>query len=284
MSVSALKPRLRTKWKAGERSRIVLPRLLIKHSSSPDYDDTRPATRNPLVFPLLTTLLGSAHSIHSLSQTLTIMSDSSRASPAPERDQQLLSVGKQCSHAACHLVDFLPFKCQHCQESFCQEHFKVDDHNCPKYDASKHNRVAPSCKFPRYNFYPYMLRNICAGPLCNSPVAIPPGQDPNIRMEQHFAKECSVMLGKAVKKSTPVCERGKCGKVLYAPIKCDVRSPILFVLPSVYSCTGYRNVASSSAQHIVSPATIPVMPPIRLQLQVPAPAPGQGHQLLQADC
>ncbi|KAI3607698.1 sec14 cytosolic factor [Moniliophthora roreri] len=131
------------------------------------------------------------------------MSDLSRATPAPERDQQLLSIGKQCSHEACHLVDFLPFKCQHCQESFCQEHFKVEDHSCPKYDASKHNRVAPSC------------------PFCNNPVAIPPGQDPNVRMEQHFEKECPVMLGKTVKKSTPVCERGKCGKVLYAPIRCD---------------------------------------------------------------
>ncbi|KAK7056833.1 hypothetical protein VNI00_002550 [Paramarasmius palmivorus] len=160
------------------------------------------------------------------------MSDASRASPVPERDQQLLSIGKQCSHAACHLVDFLPFKCQHCQESFCQEHFKVDDHNCPKYDASKHNRVAPSC------------------PLCNSPVAIPPGQDPNIRMEQHFAKECSVMLGKAVKKSTPVCERGKCGKVLYAPIKCDkCRKQFCPAhrFPSDHSCNATNTSSASSS-------------------------------------
>ncbi|GLB38343.1 putative AN1-like Zinc finger [Lyophyllum shimeji] len=93
---------------------------------------------------------------------------------------QLLDIGKQCSQPSCLLVDFLPFKCQHCQESFCQEHFKAAAHNCSKYDESKYNRVAPDC------------------PLCSTPVAVRPGQDPNDRMEEHFAKECSVMTGKSV--------------------------------------------------------------------------------------
>jgi len=70
----------------------------------------------------------------------------SRATPAPEREAQLLSIGKQCSEATCFMVDFLPFKCQHCQQSFCQEHFKVDAHRCLEYDESKHDRVAPNCK------------------------------------------------------------------------------------------------------------------------------------------
>ena len=66
-------------------------------------------------------------------------------SPAPERDTSLLGVGKQCSNPGCLLVDFLPFNCQHCKHSFCQEHFKVDVHRCPEYDESKHNRIAPNC-------------------------------------------------------------------------------------------------------------------------------------------
>jgi len=121
-----------------------------------------------------------------------------------ERDNQLLAVGKQCSHPSCLLVDFLPFKCQHCEESFCQEHFMVSAHACPKYDESKHNRVAPNC------------------PLCNIPVAVRPGQDPNARMEEHFTKECSVMTGKSGKARTmPVCAKGGCKKVLFSPIQCD---------------------------------------------------------------
>ncbi|KAF8798971.1 hypothetical protein BYT27DRAFT_7202708 [Phlegmacium glaucopus] len=125
------------------------------------------------------------------------------SSTPQDRDNQLLAVGKQCSHPICLLVDFLPFKCHHCELSFCQEHFKVDDHKCPKYDESKHNRVAPNC------------------PLCNIPVAVRPGQDPNIRMDMHLEKECSVMTGKVKSKSTPVCARGNCKKVLFSPIRCD---------------------------------------------------------------
>ncbi|KIY50370.1 hypothetical protein FISHEDRAFT_39820 [Fistulina hepatica ATCC 64428] len=127
----------------------------------------------------------------------------SSTSSLPQRDEQLLDIGKQCHHPSCLLVDFLPFKCQYCSEAFCQDHYLARDHACPKYDESKHNRIAPSC------------------PLCNTPVAVKIGQDPNVRMEEHFARECSVMTGKEAKKFAPTCESAKCGKVLYAPIRCD---------------------------------------------------------------
>ncbi|KAG6812559.1 hypothetical protein H0H92_002211 [Tricholoma furcatifolium] len=106
---------------------------------------------------------------------------------------QLLSIGKQCAHPSCLLIDFLPFKCQHCEESFCQEHFKVAAHGCSKYDESKYNRVAPDC------------------PFCNTPVAVRPGQDPNDRMEDHITKECSVMTGKSGRARTmPKCRNQFC--------------------------------------------------------------------------
>ncbi|EKM51865.1 uncharacterized protein PHACADRAFT_102735 [Phanerochaete carnosa HHB-10118-sp] len=128
---------------------------------------------------------------------------SSSSTPASERETDLLAVGQQCSAQLCNLVDFLPFKCQHCSHPFCAEHYLPNQHKCEKYDESKHDRVAPSC------------------PLCNTPVAIPPGQDPNIRMERHINTECSVMTGKSAKSRTPHCARAKCGKVLFQPIRCD---------------------------------------------------------------
>ncbi|KAH7922932.1 hypothetical protein BV22DRAFT_1016291 [Leucogyrophana mollusca] len=156
------------------------------------------------------------------------MSDS-----APERDAQLLAIGHQCSEQSCLLVDFLPFKCQHCSQRFCGEHFTVAAHKCPSYDESKHNRVAPSC------------------PLCNSPVAIPPGQDPNIRMERHISTECSVMTGKSGKtRSAPVCARGKCGKVLFAPIGCDKCKQQFCPqhrFPKDHSCPSLSTPATSSS-------------------------------------
>ncbi|KAJ3477384.1 hypothetical protein NLI96_g10503 [Meripilus lineatus] len=114
------------------------------------------------------------------------MSRASTPSP-PQRDAQLLSIGQQCSAPHCNLVDFLPFKC----------------HQCDKYDEHKHNRVAPDC------------------PFCKIPIAIPAGEDPNIRMERHFETDCSVLTGKTKASSTPRCARPKCGKLLFAPISCD---------------------------------------------------------------
>ncbi|TFY73062.1 hypothetical protein EWM64_g10951, partial [Hericium alpestre] len=125
-------------------------------------------------------------------------------SNTPSRDDQLLAIGQQCSHPSCLLIDFLPLKCQHCAQPYCAEHFMPLAHSCEKFDETKYNRVAPTC------------------PVCNVPVAIPPGEDPNIRMERHLAEDCSVTTGKPSKgKSAPTCDHAKCNKVLFAPIKCD---------------------------------------------------------------
>jgi AN1-like Zinc finger len=149
---------------------------------------------------------------------------SSTPTPTPDRDQQLLAVGRQCSHPSCLLVDFLPFKCQHCADSFCADHFKPASHTCSKYDESKYNRVAPDCE--RFPLYPLSQPSLCPGPLCNEPVPIPPGEDPNIRMERHLSIDCSVMTGRSRKASSPKCSRPKCGKVLFAQIQCDVSCPL----------------------------------------------------------
>lgn len=183
-----------------------------------------------------------------LTFTISAMASKNNA----EQDTQLLSVGQQCSESSCLLVDFLPFKCQHCSKSFCGEHFLVAAHHCPQYDESKHNRIAPSCEsldLPLAHLFTYI-----PGPLCNTPVAIPPGEDPNIRMERHISTECSVMTGKSGRtKSQPVCARGKCGKVLYAPIACNVRPAPLFI--RVHPDAGCRPAESSIVLNIASQRT-----------------------------
>lgn len=151
------------------------------------------------------------------------------SSATPERDAHLLEVGKQCSASGCLLVDFLPFKCQHCTQPYCGEHFLPTAHACAKYDAAKLDRVAPSCKCVLAVNLATTLTTM-VGPLCNTPVAIPPGQDPNIRMERHINSECSVMTGRRAKPGAPTCARPKCGKVLFSPIRCEVSC--CFVLTS----------------------------------------------------
>ncbi|KAF8517417.1 hypothetical protein BU17DRAFT_49861 [Hysterangium stoloniferum] len=121
---------------------------------------------------------------------------------SPEK-AQLLFIGQQCHSETCYMVDFLPFKCDHCKESFCADHYKPGQHPCDKFDASKHDRVAPPC------------------PLCGTPIAIPLEQDPNLRMEQHIENDCKVTTGRSARPGMPLCARGNCGKRLFAPIKCN---------------------------------------------------------------
>lgn len=175
------------------------------------------------------------------------MASSSAANSGPARDQQMLNVGRQCSHPTCHLVDFLPFKCQHCANSFCSEHFKPASHTCAKYDEAKYNRVAPDCEYrPRIFSCRLVQPPFYSGPLCNEPVPIPPGEDPNVRMERHLAMDCSVMTGRSKKaNATPKCARPKCGKLLFAQIQCDVSS--LF-RPSVLTLTDRLTPCASCLQ------------------------------------
>lgn len=75
------------------------------------------------------------------------------------------------------------------------------------------------------------------GPLCNEPIAIPPGQNPNHRMEHHFVTDCTIMTGRPANrknKATPTCARAKCGKVLFAPISCEVCDSARVVFLAIY--------------------------------------------------
>lgn len=200
--------------KCGLRVALLLPEvpsLALSHS--------------PIVRVILSLYTITLYLSLSLYLFLDTMASSSAANSGSARDEQMLNVGRQCSHPTCHLVDFLPFKCQHCADSFCAEHFKPGSHTCAKYDEAKYNRVAPDCEYhPRCSLV-HVQPPFCSGPLCNEPVPIPPGEDPNVRMERHLAMDCSVMTGRSKKaNATPKCARPKCGKLLFAQIQCDVSS------------------------------------------------------------
>ncbi|TEB39768.1 hypothetical protein FA13DRAFT_1723978 [Coprinellus micaceus] len=145
---------------------------------------------------------------------------------------QMLLLGTQCAEATCMQVDFLPFKCPHCNKSYCQTHYKAEDHKCPEYEEFLHNRIAPNC------------------PFCNIPVAVPPSQDPNVRMELHFEKECSVILGEVPPRPTPRCSKSVCNKVLFSPIPCPSCKEVHCVahrFPVEHSCSKAA-FASTKAQ------------------------------------
>ncbi|KAF9899782.1 zinc finger, AN1-type domain [Lobosporangium transversale] len=86
---------------------------------------------------------------------------------------ELPSIGKHCSDLNCAQLDFLPFTCQYCKQIFCQDHWKLETHTCPNKDAAtQQDQRVPIC------------------PLCDKPVPIKKGEDPNVRMEQHISAGC----------------------------------------------------------------------------------------------
>jgi len=52
-------------------------------------------------------------------------------------------LGAHCSDPYCNQVDFLPFRCDCCRQTFCLIHFQYKSHNCPK--ASNKDQRAAVC-------------------------------------------------------------------------------------------------------------------------------------------
>ena len=44
----------------------------------------------------------------------------------------LINVGKFCTYTDCKTLDFLPFNCKYCSNTFCLEHRTTTSHKCAK--------------------------------------------------------------------------------------------------------------------------------------------------------
>ncbi|KAL3266603.1 hypothetical protein HHI36_010767 [Cryptolaemus montrouzieri] len=83
---------------------------------------------------------------------------------------ELPHLGKQCSEPSCKKLDFLPIKCDACNEIFCGEHYQFKSHNC-KNSYKKDNQV-PVC------------------PLCNKPIPLKYGESPDVVVGFHIDNDC----------------------------------------------------------------------------------------------
>ncbi|XP_056391836.1 AN1-type zinc finger protein 2B isoform X1 [Hyla sarda] len=97
-------------------------------------------------------------------------------------------LGKHCSEPTCKQLDFLPLKCDACEQIFCKDHITYVLHNCSS--AYKKDVQVPVC------------------PLCNIPIPVKRGQTPDIVVGEHIDRDC---------KSDPAQQKrkiftNKCGK------------------------------------------------------------------------
>ncbi|KAF9108350.1 zinc finger, AN1-type domain [Mortierella sp. AM989] len=135
------------------------------------------------------------------------------------------SVGKHCSDATCSQLDFLPFTCQYCKLIYCQDHWGLENHTCSNKDAaSQQDQRVPIC------------------PLCDKPVPVKKGENPNLRMEQHIAAGCPEP---ATTTSKPIytnsCNAKACKNRSAIPIvcqRCRLNYCLKHRLEGDHSCAG----------------------------------------------
>ncbi|KAF2748806.1 hypothetical protein M011DRAFT_466572, partial [Sporormia fimetaria CBS 119925] len=67
------------------------------------------------------------------------------------------AIGAHCQMEYCHVLDFLPFKCQSCEGTFCLDHRTETAHKCPQEGAWSRRRAAlnnsPSTTLPKPSLY-----------------------------------------------------------------------------------------------------------------------------------
>lgn len=114
---------------------------------------------------------------------------------------ELPHIGKHCNKKDCNRLDFLPIKCDACHETFCEQHYSYDSHNCR--NAYQKNNQVPVC------------------PLCNNPVPVGRDQHPDVVVSAHIDNDCQSDPAKSRRKVfTNKCSVRKCKTKEVVPVVC----------------------------------------------------------------
>jgi len=149
---------------------------------------------------------------------------------------ELPDLGEHCCEPSCRQLDYLPMKCDACQNIFCSLHLHYDEHKC----SSKHKKdiQVPVC------------------PLCNCPVPTPRGTLPDLAVSAHIDQDCR--SDKAKKRVfTNRCCKPKCKKRELVPIVCDSCQQNFCLThrhTKDHNCEGRKAVANQAAAAAASRA------------------------------
>uniref|UniRef100_A0A7E4V3D4 AN1-type zinc finger protein 2B n=1 Tax=Panagrellus redivivus TaxID=6233 RepID=A0A7E4V3D4_PANRE len=126
--------------------------------------------------------------------------------------------GKHCANKECKTLDFLPFNCDACKQSFCVHHYRYLNHNCP--NASSKDRQVPVC------------------PVCSKPVPIAAGSTPDQVMSAHLDNNCATK-----KKTSFLCGLKSCKNREFVEVlcsNCKHNFCLKHRFTNDHSCTGRR--------------------------------------------
>jgi len=111
---------------------------------------------------------------------------------------ELPHLGLQCSNKDCKQLDFLPIKCDACNNTFCAEHYKFERHNCG--EGGRRNKVVP---------------------VCHKCQALVPAKNMSEQeaMELHLSNNCAPY--KRNKIYTNRCNKAECKRKELIPFQCE---------------------------------------------------------------
>ncbi|XP_060946295.1 AN1-type zinc finger protein 2A isoform X1 [Limanda limanda] len=111
-------------------------------------------------------------------------------------------LGEHCSENTCKRLDFLPMRCDACQEIFCKDHITYATHQCTS--SYKKDIQVPVC------------------PLCNIPIPIKRGEMPDIKVGEHIDRDCKSDPAQRKRKIfTNRCSKGGCKQKEMIRVTCD---------------------------------------------------------------
>ncbi|XP_019722097.1 AN1-type zinc finger protein 2A isoform X1 [Hippocampus comes] len=111
-------------------------------------------------------------------------------------------LGEHCSEKTCKRLDFLPMKCDACQEIFCKDHVTYAHHKCTS--SYKKDIQVPVC------------------PLCNIPIPVKRGEMPDIKVGEHIDRDCKSDPAQRKRKIfTNKCSKGGCKQKEMMRVTCD---------------------------------------------------------------
>merc|ERR1712054_404489 len=72
----------------------------------------------------------------------------------------LNDIGKLCDYPDCSCRTYLPYKCEFCSESFCDEHRSVTSHSCEGHSQQSVNVPScPTCKKVLHEYIDQLVNN-----------------------------------------------------------------------------------------------------------------------------
>ncbi|KAF5908021.1 AN1-type zinc finger protein 2A isoform X1, partial [Clarias magur] len=125
-------------------------------------------------------------------------------------------LGKHCSEKSCkrlgeygkkciisfNFTDFLPMRCDACEDIFCKDHITYASHKCTS--SYKKDVQVPVC------------------PLCNTPIPIKRGEMPDIKVGEHIDRDCKSDPAQRKRKIfTNKCSKGGCKQKEMIRVTCD---------------------------------------------------------------